>query len=335
MKLSIILPVYNAEQYIGKCLDSVLGQKFRDFEVILINDGSKDNSASICKAYAQRDKRIVFVDQPNQGVAMARNKGLNLAKGEYIGFVDADDTIESSMYENLFRPTLDNNIAIVIAHYKICNEGSFSIPKTSLPIGRLLNSDQIHQYALQSYYTGGDPLIPALWNKIYKKEFLNECALMFHNQKAVRASDYWFNFEVFQATNSLFVIEESNYCYNNQVTGSIINSFRENQFIGFLETNKKLLNANKKFGFEIDYAKFYNTFNDNTNQHILLAIKKKGFLSAFSLVNKILTNDEFLSSFKYVNLGKKHKQLINSFLKKKMTLPAYLVYGLWSTKISG
>ncbi|NNC50655.1 MAG: glycosyltransferase, partial [Flaviramulus sp.] len=253
MMLSIILPVYNAEKYLERCLKSILSQSFSDFEVILINDGSKDSSNAICDIYANKDNRIVYIDQKNQGVAMARNVGLKQAKGTYIGFVDADDEIENDMFLNLIKPLNRKEYDVVISHYKICEENTFHIPKTNLPTDIDLNKKDIKESILKTYYTGGDPVVPALWNKIYKSKFIKEQNLFFQNQKAVRASDYWFNFKLFQHTTSAYVIKNANYCYNNSVTGSIINSFRENQFIGFAESQKRLLDANENFNFKIDF----------------------------------------------------------------------------------
>lgn len=329
MKLSIILPVYNAETYLEECLKSILVQSHSDFEVILINDGSTDGSDAICKTYASKDTRIKYVNQKNQGVAMARNNGLQSASGTYIGFVDADDNIEETMFENLIKPLSKKEYDVVIAHYKICNNTDFHIPKTNVPVNQDLDKYQIKTHILKTYYTGGDSVVPALWNKIYKRSFVEAHKLVFQNQKAVRASDYWFNFKLFQLTTSAFVIEDANYCYNNSVTGSIINSFRENQFIGFAESQKKLLNANKKFNFEIDYNTFFRPFFNNTNQFILNALSKKGYIKGYSFIKPILSNKTFKSSFKQVVINKKHLKIIRFFIINNMLFFSYVLYTIW------
>lgn len=98
IKVSIIIPVYNAEKHLKKCIQSVLTQTEKDIEVILIDDGSKDESLHICQLYEKQDNRLRVIHQENSGVSAARNKGITLAKGEYIGFVDADDWIDCEMY---------------------------------------------------------------------------------------------------------------------------------------------------------------------------------------------------------------------------------------------
>ena len=96
---SIIIPVYNVEKYLNKCVDSVLNQTFTDFEVILVDDGSTDNCPAICDSYAEKDKRVKVIHKPNGGLINARKSGLEIADGNYIGFVDSDDWIEPEMYE--------------------------------------------------------------------------------------------------------------------------------------------------------------------------------------------------------------------------------------------
>lgn len=332
MMLSIILPVFNAANYLEQCLNSIRLQTYKDFEVILINDGSKDNSADICEIFATKDNRFIYVNQENYGVAMARNKGLELAKGTFIGFVDADDTLEKDMLENLIKHTLNKKCDVIIAHYKICNTDRIHIPKTTIPCKKILNKEEIKQNILQTYYTGNDPLVPALWNKIYNRNFIEKHNLMFHKQKAVRASDYWFNFKVFQFAENVYVTQDANYKYNNMISGSIINTFRENQFKGFLETQNKLLKANETFKFKIINGKFYKPFFNNTNEFILTAIEAKGYLKSYSFIKSILLNQEFKKSFQYAKVDKIHIILLSIFIKRNMSLFAFFTYCIWNLK---
>jgi len=102
-KLSVIVPIYNAEKYLRQCIDSILSQELTEIELILINDGSIDSSGAICDEYARRDSRVKVVHGINEGVSKARNKGMEMALGEYIGFVDADDWIEANMYSEMLN----------------------------------------------------------------------------------------------------------------------------------------------------------------------------------------------------------------------------------------
>ena len=111
-KISIIVPVYNVEPYIRRCIDSILSQTFKDFELILVDDGSPDRCGEICEEYAIRDSRIKVIYKENGGQLSARNRGLDIAQGDYIGFVDSDDWIDEDMYEILYNLCKNNDAQI-------------------------------------------------------------------------------------------------------------------------------------------------------------------------------------------------------------------------------
>ena len=122
-RLSVIVPVYKVEKYIHNCVDSILKQTFSDFEVILVDDGSPDRCGEICDSYATLDKRIKVIHQSNGGLSAARNKGIEIARGEIIGFVDSDDEISADMYEKMLQYLDDNQLDIVCADtYSVKNE---------------------------------------------------------------------------------------------------------------------------------------------------------------------------------------------------------------------
>lgn len=120
--ISIIVPIYNVEKFLPKCIDSLLNQTYRDIELILIDDGSPDASGEICDRYASNDPRIIVIHQTNRGVSAARNVGLNIATGEYIGFCDPDDFIAPEMYEKMIDAIKQNHADMVICGYDYFNE---------------------------------------------------------------------------------------------------------------------------------------------------------------------------------------------------------------------
>lgn len=124
IKVSLILPVYNVEEYLRQCLDSIVNQTLKDIEIICINDGSNDNSLKILNEYAAKDKRFVIISQENQGQGVARNKGIDIAKGEYIQFVDPDDWIELDALETLYNLAKLKNSQIIRFNYRIYNDYS-------------------------------------------------------------------------------------------------------------------------------------------------------------------------------------------------------------------
>ena len=138
--LSVIVPIYNAEFYLHKCIDSILAQTFREFELILVNDGSTDSSGKICDQYEKRDKRVRVCHTKNRGAVVARKTGIDRAKGRYIGFVDADDYIEPKMFESMLRGIEKSGADFIHTGYiedcsNQCNyvyefeEGVFELPR--------------------------------------------------------------------------------------------------------------------------------------------------------------------------------------------------------------
>lgn len=117
-KISIIVPIYNVEEYLHRCVDSILNQTFTAFELILVDDGSPDNCGAICDEYAKKDKRIKVIHKGNGGLSDARNAGIDIASGEYLGFVDSDDWIHPQMYEVLYKGIVENNVKISICEYE-------------------------------------------------------------------------------------------------------------------------------------------------------------------------------------------------------------------------
>lgn len=120
--ITIIVPVFNTKKYLSKCLDSIIAQTFADWECIIVDDGSSDGSEYICDVYASLDSRFRVIHKTNEGLSCARNEGLRMAKGDYIGFVDSDDYISPVMYESLYKAILDNNVdAVFCDFYRVCN----------------------------------------------------------------------------------------------------------------------------------------------------------------------------------------------------------------------
>lgn len=159
--ISIIVPVYNVESYLRKCLDSIRNQIYTNFEVILIDDGSADESLKICNEYAQKDKRFIVLSQANKGVSSARNKGLSVAKGKYISFVDSDDTIHPNYLQVLY-----NNIKRESADMSVCRWlGSDQVPPKDKTETQVWNQEEtFYEYFVKRQMDG------SVYAKMYKRE---------------------------------------------------------------------------------------------------------------------------------------------------------------------
>lgn len=223
IKISVIIPVYNIEKYLPKCLNSILDQTLKDIEIICVNDGSVDNSLMILREYANKHENIVIINKENAGPGAARNSGIAVAKGEYIGFVDGDDFIEPEMYEALYKKAVkyDADVAITNAYlyYPKTNE------KAIFRDYRLFsNLDEIGSFTAHDY-----PeilTIVGMWDRIFKKEFVDKIG--FKNPEGRFYEDHLPSFESSVLARSIVVVNEPYYYYRQQREGSTVN--REAKF---------------------------------------------------------------------------------------------------------
>ncbi len=219
MKLSIIVPIYNTEKYLRKCVDSILAQTLTDFECILVDDGSTDNCPAICDEYAEKDPRIVVIHKPNGGLSDARNAGLDIAKGDYIGFVDSDDWIETEMYNTLYSLAISNSSDISSCQIMRIFENK----KMPYPISQdlahhskmLLTSTEL----LSSYERTRLYLHTCVWNKIFKKHLFDN--IFFPVGKLYE--DEFIILDILDRCKNIVITEKIFYNYRQRV-GSILNS---------------------------------------------------------------------------------------------------------------
>jgi glycosyltransferase involved in cell wall biosynthesis len=206
--VSIIVPVYNAEKYLDRCIDSILRQDYQDIELILVNDGSKDGSREIIDRYASEDSRVVAVHKENGGVSSTRNKGLELAKGEYIQFVDADDWLPFDATKLLVRAMEENDAEMVIGDFyrvvddKVSKKGSINTPGL---ITRNLYADKMMLTPADLYYG-------VLWNKLYRHDLIREHDIKM-DENISYCEDVIFNLEYLLHISRIQVLKAPVYYY--------------------------------------------------------------------------------------------------------------------------
>lgn len=164
--LDIILPVYNTERYLDQCIQSIVNQEFKDWHLIIIDDGSTDTSPEICDSWANRDKRITVVHKPNSGQADSRNVAIDMCTAEYVGFVDSDDIIEPNMYSFLLKTIKENNADIAVCnHYNYTTMGSrCKHPDYNIEV---LNHDQATELIIK------DHIQSYIWQMVFKRSCIN------------------------------------------------------------------------------------------------------------------------------------------------------------------
>lgn len=205
-KISIIIPIYNSEIYLKRCLDSVINQTYKDLEIILIDDGSTDKSYDICKQYSLNDSRIKLIHENNAGVSFARNIGLKNSTGEYIGFVDPDDFIESTMYEKLFNH-MNYEIDITMCNYNIWENDKNTQSNIKFNNNTISGNDLLYGIFERKY-------MGSLWNKLFKRNviFKNNNLICF-NENIYLCEDVVFLSEVLK-NKKIQILNEPLYNYS-------------------------------------------------------------------------------------------------------------------------
>ncbi len=228
--ISVVMPVYNAAAFLAESMESVLGQSFRDLELIVVDDCSSDESCEICKEYVEQDERVRLIRlKENAGAGMARNRGIQAASGKYLAFMDADDTIESDLYKKAVEASQNGEMDMVVwgdTERFYDGEGN---PVSDNPIiperGVWREKTEIALAALQ---LEKQTLLGYQWNKLYRREIAEQFGIRF--EEAILYEDFFFTMRMLEHTESVAVIDHAGYYYNKRFNGSITTKFVKEYF---------------------------------------------------------------------------------------------------------
>lgn len=223
------MPVYNAEKYLAKSIKSMLSQTLKEIELILVNDGSKDNSASICDEFKVKDNRVIVIHKDNQGACIARNTGINIAKGKYIQFVDADDYSEVNMLKEQYELAEKTNAEVVMCgmKYDIYEKNGEIKYEEELYKDKVLNCNNDIKKIFMTLFD--NLLFNYTPNKLYNTEFLNRNNLRFTEWLPID-QDTNFNIEVFKVLNKFTINSKSYYHYVKTFEETIVTGYHLNKF---------------------------------------------------------------------------------------------------------
>ena len=293
MKISVIIPVYNSEKYIERCLNSIINQTYKNLEIILLNDGSTDKSYSIIEEYKKLDSRIKLINQNNQGVAKTRNKGILNSTGELIMFVDNDDYLDCDYIKKLYDEIEDNDV--IVSGYK-----------------RVTDKKIIYKKKIKKNNWGKFENV-APWGKLIKRNYLVKNNIQFYDYSI--GEDIIFNFKLYTATKKIKII--SNYGYNwyynnNSVSNTRQKKFNKNILILLDEMAKNDKDEMTKYYIGRYYI-WYLLFSGRYT-------KNKDFLSEYKKISEWMINNN------YKNVISIHKILKNeSSLKNKIIITIFYI----------
>ena len=340
-QVSIIVPVYNVENYIERCLNSLVNQTFKDIEVITINDGSTDKSLELLNKYEKEDIRVSVIDLGDEGVSYCRNLGIEKANGKYIMFVDSDDWIDSSMVEVMYKKAEENNLDLVMCSY-IREFKDHSKEKIfNLPQEIIYKEDKVKNELLRKLVgpikeeLSNPEMLDALctvWGKLYRADILKENKIKFVDLKKIgSAEDTLFNIFTFNYLKKLMFLNKPMYHYWRDNLKSVTSQY-----------NPKLKEQRKVFFKYIsDFIKennFEQVFEEALNNRICTSVLGLGLIECsknnkISRINKIknikkIIYEEYIRNA-YKNLELKyfsiHWRIFYFFIKNKMSFCSYLM----------
>lgn len=302
VRVSVIVPVYNAEKYLKECIDSILNQTLKEIEIIIVDDGSTDNSGVLADSLGANDTRIRVIHQSNQGLGPARNTGILNAAGEYIGFVDSDDYVLPFMYEKLYKRAIETNADIVQGcHRDVENGNTLIVKKHPLADSTFSDHDEIMTIRQNLFgHTLSDKTVEAfpmtVWSGIYRKDFIFCNKLLFEE---IQSEDTIFNLQAYKYAKVVSFTCESDYCYRVENHPSIMQSFSENKVNRYLGFIQRLYDIARMEGDEcvervkktsMDTARLYISNVDRSNLPIFEKIKQVKRYTSNPLI-KELWND--------------------------------------------
>lgn len=287
MKLSIIIPVYNVEKYIDQCLESIICQLNEIIEVILINDGSTDDSKEICEGYCRKFKNLVLYNQDNQGVSAARNHGIRKAKGEYLFFLDSDDLLVEDILSEILHILENNKPEIILGKHDVYMEGLSKYIKTQDNYTKL--KDYKKPEEVFEYLGKQNPFWITVSCVVVKRQFLLENSLFFYN--GIRHEDELWVPLLFFYTKKIAILDKSIYCY------------RVGRDSSFTKT-KSIQHEFDKIHIMDEFHKIIN----NTNAHAekIKMLKGRGAVLEWSLIQDVrfYKNDSQLDELKHQIRGR-------------------------------
>lgn len=258
IKISVVIPVYNAKDYLYDCIKSLLDQTLSDCEFIFVNDGSTDNSREIIEEHQKKDQRLVLINQENKGIGEARNAGINIANGEYIGFLDNDDFIKDDFLECLYCKAKKDDLDILISKTILGRDGKFIIKDNGFDKDLIFDKTFIKNNIIPNLLRVED--LFAVWNKIYKRSFINANSVRFPENRIIE-EDNMFNIQAFNRAGKVLFTNYAGYYYR-EVANSKSRLIIENDYFS---------KALEKYKF--DYKKEYDLSISSIELEKLKAIR--------------------------------------------------------------
>ena len=283
--ISVIVPVYNVEKYINQCVDSLLVQTYKNFEVILVDDGSTDSSGIICDNYAKNNPNIRVIHKENQGLGLARNTGLQYALGEYVTFIDSDDYADKHLLEDLYSGIIEKDVDVCIGGFKKITDSGNILYEEKYDIqyySENMKTNSAFIKMLGSLPNKHDSIRMSVWNVLYKLSIIKDNNIQFPSERELISEDLIFDFYYYQYVKRFKLLNNSNYYYRANPT-SLTMSYRKDRLEKTIIFYKHLSNLMKE---------------SNYSKEAFLRLKKLIFIYIRMCIKQEKTNISNLNFFK-------------------------------------
>lgn len=319
--ISIVVPVYNVEKYLERCVESIRNQSLNDIEIILVDDGSSDLCPQLCDKYALEDDRIRVVHKKNGGLSSARNAGMKIARGKYIGFVDSDDSVLPTMYEEMLQVIQKEDVDFVMSDYnRILRSGNSFLKTLSIPAGFYNKKkivDKIYPSLIMSGNIDYGPLL-SVWHCLYKLQFLRNNQISF-DEDVRWSEDNIFSAIVGYCANSFYYLKGRALYNYYQNEGTITTTYRKGAWNVYCTMNKHLREYFSQtkgydFGMQLNFHLIYYACNCIGQALGLLNVER------IREIKNILYSSELCKAFNDIKLSDINvpiKLKIQLFLMKK------------------
>lgn len=244
--LTVIIPCYGVEKYIGRCMESIVGQKLNDIEIIMVDDGSPDGVPYMCDAWAKKDTRVRVIHKQNEGLGYARNSGLELATGKYVAFVDSDDYVKGEMFDVLVRKAEETGADAVFCGYSRENSDGTWQSILDFSVETDMNKSEYKEYVLSMIASA--PKIKkerlytmSVWHAIYKRAVITKNKIKFHSEREIVSEDIPFQVDFMNCANKAIFVPASfyYYCLNGS---SLSSTFKLEKFEKLISLRELLIN---------------------------------------------------------------------------------------------
>lgn len=330
VKFTVILPIYNVEKYLNRCVESVVQQSYRNLEIILVDDGAKDNCPELCDEWGKKDERIKVIHKKNAGLGEARNSGLELATGDYICFFDSDDYVGNGLFETAYKVILKENPDLIeFGHCKVNRNGSVTetfIPR--MPQLKYEGSDVMKVFLPELICT--DPrtgeasnLMMSAWSCIYKKTLLDRTHFRFVSERELICEDIYSLMNLMPAVDSVCIIQKAYYyyCENEQSLTHVYRPDRFDKILYFQQELEKLC-SNSVYSDEVRY-RIKRPFLDNLLSCLkgeIQCVNQVGHKRVLASLKKICKNRNVQNAIREMpgDSFSKSRNILHFLIKHKM-----------------